>query len=127
MKYNLSHSKILDSLDDQSDEAQAARDAHLDEIESRMSRYGGRVVDRTRYNVTVEMKKPSRKFGDVDGDGDVDFDDLFAVPGAAIHKLFDFTIDTAQGFFGFVEAKAHDLKEWIDHIEADHEHGHGGS
>lgn len=125
-KFSLSHSKVLDTLDDDSDEAQASRDAHLDEIERRMQGHGAHVVDRTRYNVTVEMKDSSekRKWGDVDGDGDRDLDDLVAAVSKPIHTLFDLTLDAAEGFFGFVEAKAGDLKDWVNHIEAEHDTRH---
>ena len=130
-KFNLSHSKILDTLDDDSAEAQQLRDEHLDEIARRMEGHGARVVEKTRYNVVVEMNDGAstrRKFGDVDGDGDRDFDDLRAIVSEPIHMLFDIVLDTAEGFFGFVEAKAGDLKDWVDHIETEHEDKwHSGS
>lgn len=129
-KFNLSHSKILDTLDDDSDEAQQLRDEHLDQIANRMEGHGARVVEKTRYNVVVEMNdaQTHKKFGDVDGDGDRDIDDLRAAFGSPIHKLFDIALDAAEGFFGFVEAKAGDLKDWVDHIEVEHENKwHSGS
>ena len=130
-KFNLSHSRILDSLEDDSYEAQQRRDEHLDEIARRVEGHGAHVVEKTRYSVIAEMNdrpQSRRKFGDVDGDGDRDLNDIQAAFGESIHALFDITLDAAQGFFGFVEAKAGDLKDWVDHIEAEHEdRWHSGS
>lgn len=102
MKFFASHSKILDEAGNP--DKQAEHSEHLDEIGRRVEALGGKVVDKSRYNIAIEMAEHR------------------------LHQLFDFALDTAEGFFGAVENVAGDLKDWVDHLEIEHDaRWHSGS
>ena len=104
MKFNASHSKILDNLDNVDDAATAEKNQkHLDEIVQKIESHGGTVIEKTRFNVVAEMAEHR------------------------LHQLFNFVIDETQEFIGYVDAKLQDLQDHINHIEVCPPDNGGGS
>lgn len=93
MKFFASHSKVLENLDDQSKEAQEQNAEHIEEMAKQIESLGGKVVEKTRFNIVVEMAEHR------------------------LHQLFNVIIDETQEFIGYVDTKLQDLQDYINHIE----------
>lgn len=102
MKFNASHKKIIDNLGDESKAVE--NEKHIDEIADKIEAFGGKVVEKTRFNVVAEMAEHR------------------------LHQLFDFIIDETQEFIGYVDVKLQALQDSINHIEVcPPDHDGGGS
>lgn len=91
MKFFASHSEVLDNLGDPAMEAE--HKARLNEVARQIEAHGGKVIEKTRFNVVAEMAEHR------------------------LHQLFDFVIDETQAFIGYVDVKLQTLQDHIDHIE----------
>lgn len=99
MKFNVSHSKIINNLGNAGREAENA--IHLKEAARRMQEAGCEVKEVTRFNIVVEAA------------ADV------------VRKLFHIEEHMAKGFIGAIKNRAEQLEDFIDHIEIPDHDGDG--
>jgi predicted sulfurtransferase len=95
MKFNFSHSKILENLGNAGREAEHA--LHLDEAAKRLEEAGCKVLEVTRFNVAVEAAEH------------------------VVHDIFHFEEKMVKGFVGAIRHKVDQFDDFINHVEVCHD------